>query len=229
MFRNLPQQTLGQRRPAGPALSRPRATSRITPRRIAASAILGCTAGLLAACGSSSPSAHPTVTVTVTVPAPPPTTAPASSPATTPPGPAGCATTALMATLGAPGGAAGSTYYPIEFTNTSSSTCSLYGYPGVSFVTASGSQIGAAATEDPTFPRRLVTLAPGVTAHAELRVTDAANYSASTCRPVTAHQLKIYPPGQTSSLGIALTATGCANSSVLILAVQTVQPGKTGP
>jgi Protein of unknown function (DUF4232) len=184
-------------------------------------------AGLLAGCGSAGgPAARPTATVTVTVTAPPAASAspspPASSPAT---GPPGCATSALTASLGPGNGAAGSTYYPIEFTNTSGVTCALYGYPGVSFVAASGGQVGAAATEDPTYPRVLVTLAPGVTAHAELRVTDAMNYSASACQPVTADRLRIFPPGQTSPLYLSLNARACASTSVQILSVQTVQPG----
>jgi Domain of unknown function (DUF4232) len=137
-------------------------------------------------------------------------------------------TAALTASLGAGSGAAGSSYYPIEFTNSSGSSCSMYGYPGISFVTAAGSQIGTPATEDPTYARQLVTLAPGGTAHAELRVVNAQNYPASTCRPVTAHRLKVYPPGQTGALYISFTATACSNPSVQILAVQTVQPGKGG-
>jgi hypothetical protein len=207
--------------------------SPIAARRVITAAVLACAAGLLAACGSSSsPSAHPTVTVTVTTTAT--ASAPVSSPpvtptrATTPPGPPGCTTTALTASLGAGSGAAGSSYYPIDFTNSSSSTCSLHGYPGISFVTAAGSQIGAPATEDPTFPRQLVTLAPGDTAHAELKVADAQNYPASTCHPAAAHRLKVYPPGQTSALALSFTATACSNTSVLILAVQTVQSGKGG-
>ena len=33
------------------------------------------------------------------------------------------------------GGAAGSAYYPVDFTNTSDAPCAMYGYPGLSFVT----------------------------------------------------------------------------------------------
>jgi len=195
----------------------------------AAFAVAACVAGsgLLAACGSASaPSAQPTTTITVTVPA---SSAPATTPATpapAPPGPPGCATTALTASLGAGSGAAGSTYFPITFTNTSGSTCSLYGYPGVSFVTAAGAKVGAAATEDPTYPRQLITLAPGVTAHAELKIGNAQNYPAATCDPVTVDRLKIFPPGQTSPLYLTLSATACASTTVPILAVQTVQPGR---
>lgn len=36
--------------------------------------------------------------------------------------------------------AAGSLYYPVNFTNTSDAPCTLYGYPGMSFITAAGSE-----------------------------------------------------------------------------------------
>jgi len=69
------------------------------------------------------------------------------------------------------GGAAGSTYVPVDFTNTSGSPCGLYGYPGMSFVTAgdgSGSQIGAAAQENPSFGKVPVQLAAGASASTPL-------------------------------------------------------------
>ncbi len=127
--------------------------------------------------------------------------------------------------MGPGSGAAGSTYYPIEFTNSSSATCSLYGYPGVSFVSASGAQVGMAAVEDPTYPRQLVMLTPGGTVSADLRVTDAQNYPPSTCQPVTVNRLRIFPPGQTSPLYISFTAMACSSTTVPILSVRTVQPG----
>ncbi len=197
-------------------------------RKVIALAALTAAVGLFSGCGSSaSPSSQPTATVTVTVTAPftrGTNPAPPTQPAT-PTGPAGCPTTALTASVGPGNGAAGSSYFPIEFTNSSGTTCSLYGYPGVSFVAASGDQVGAAATEDPTYPRRLVILTPGSTVHAELRITDAQNYPPSTCQPATVNRLRIFPPGQTSPLYISFTAMACLNTSVPILSVQTVQPG----
>jgi Protein of unknown function (DUF4232) len=182
-------------------------------------------AGLLAGCGSGQPSARPTVTVTVTAPA-------SSPPAASPTGgtsqgasAAACATSVLSGSLGSAGAAAGTAFYSIEFTNTSSSACTLYGYPGVSFVTASGSQVGTPATESSAYPRQLVTLAPGATAHAELGVATAQNYPTSTCSPVSVSRLKVYPPGQTSAMFLAISTTGCSNTAVSILSVQTVQPG----
>jgi Protein of unknown function (DUF4232) len=201
-------------------------SARTAPRHASALVVLLAAAGFLAGCGAASaPPVRPPVTTTVTVTAlPSATTSPApSSPAPT--GPPSCVTSALAASIGPGSGAAGSTYYPIEFTNTSGATCTLYGYPGVSFITASGGQLGAAATEDPTYPRELVTLTPGAVAHAELRVTDAMNYPSPACQVVTAHRLRVFPPGQTNPLYLTLDARACAITSVQILSVQTVQPG----
>lgn len=174
-------------------------SARIAARQAGTLIIVLAGVGFLTGCGSAAaPSARPIVTTTVTVTAPPPATASPTPPSPTPAGPPACKTSALAASLGPGNGAAGSIYYPIQFTSRSGATCTLYGYPGVSFVAASGGQVGAAATEDPAYPRRLVTLAPGAAAHAELRVTDAMNYPASACRPVTVHRLRVFPPGQTS-------------------------------
>lgn len=208
--------------------------ARIAARPAGALVAVLAAAGVLAGCGSTpAPTAQPTVTVTVT--APPPSTAspvpsspaatPTPTPTPTPTGAPACATSALTVWLGPGNGAAGSIYYPVEFTNASSVACTLYGYPGVSFVTASGAQAGAAATEDPTYPRALVTLAPGTAAHAALRVTNAANYPAAACQPVTVHRLRVYPPGETRPVYLTLKATACASTSVQILSVQTVRPG----
>jgi Protein of unknown function (DUF4232) len=182
----------------------------------------------VAACGSGSPGAAPGFTVTVTK-TPQASTSPSPSPSPT--GPAGCTTAYLKALVGPGGVAAGSSYYPIELTNISTSVCTLYGFPGVSFVTAvGGSQIGPAAIENPIRPRRLVTLAPGKTASALLQVVNAANYPPHRCKPVKAHWLKVYPPGETSALYYGFTALVCSATvkSVHTLSVGTMQPGKTG-
>ena len=88
---------------------------------------------------------------------------------------AACATSALSVSLDTNqgGGAAGSTYLPINFTNTSGAGCALYGYPGVSFVTGpGGTQIGAAATRASSASSISVTLAAHATAHAWLQVVE---------------------------------------------------------
>jgi hypothetical protein len=127
------------------------------------------------------------------------------------------------------GGAAGSTYYPVDFTNTSSSPCGLYGYPGMSFVTAGdggGRQIGAAAQQDPGFGKVAVRLAAGGMAHAWLQVTQAGNFPASTCQPVTAHWLRVFAPGETQALYVNHAFDACSSASTPLLTVLPVRPGQ---
>jgi Protein of unknown function (DUF4232) len=204
-------------------------------RGLVAAAVLACSAALAAACGTSaapaaSPAASPAVIATPTVSAG--TVRPASSPTAAPsPVAAACATWALRVTVptGPGGAAAGSSYHPIQFANVSAASCTLYGYPGVSFVTAQGgSQIGPAAIRNPAMARQLVTVSPGQTVHAELQVADAENYPPADCGFVTAHWLKVYPPNQTAPAYVSFTAPTCSKPRQ-ILTVQTVQPGTGGP
>lgn len=128
-------------------------------------------------------------------------------------GTAACATGNLKAAVvtGQGGAAAGSTYYPLNLTNTGSSSCSLFGYPGVSWVSGpSGSQIGQPATRNPVITPATVVLAPDQTAHVTIQVVDAGNYDQSTCQPVTAHWLKIFPPGQFTALYVKFSAQTCS-------------------
>ena len=109
------------------------------------------------------------------------------------------------------GGAAGSIYYPLDFTNISGSPCTLFGYPGVSFVTGqSGTQLGRAATRNPVAHPVTITLAPGDVAHATLQVAEAGNYDPAQCSPVTAHWLKVFPPDQFSAAYVRFTTQACS-------------------
>jgi hypothetical protein len=189
-------------------------------RRISTAAVLLCTGALAAACGSttsgnaaggqaSTPTTASSSASSAASSAPPSTGAtPPSSPSAPP-----CSTADLSATVNtSPGGAAaGSTYYPLNFTNTSKSSCYLFGYPGVSFVTGpSGSEIGQPASRNPAVAPSTVILPAGGTAHVTIQVVDALNYSKSTCQPVTAHWLKVFPPGQFTALYVKFSALTCS-------------------
>jgi Protein of unknown function (DUF4232) len=203
---------------------------------IAAAAVAFC-AVTVAACGSagsgqttssgSGPAASGAPATSSATGTPAQASSPSASAPTAPSAPAACATSGLQVSVPVSKGnaAAGSSYYPIDFANTSGASCTLYGYPGVSFVSGiGGSQIGIPATRNPTTPKQLITLAPSQTAHAELQVVDAENYPPADCGLVTAHWLKIYPPNQTAPLYVSFTAKACTKSKT-ILTVQTVQPG----
>lgn len=200
-------------------------TSLRVPRRLITAMVLAGIALLAAACGPSGPPAPaPTVTRTVTVTP----TSSGSGGGTGSAGPGACPTSALHLSIGTGNGAAGSVYYPLVFTNTSGSACTLFGFPGVSFVTGiGGSQIGHAATRNSDAPRQTVTLAPGGVAHATLQVVQALNFPPAKCQLTTAHWLKVYPPNQTEPVFLNFTAKACAATAkdVTVLNVAPVRPG----
>jgi hypothetical protein len=63
-------------------------------------------------------------------------------------------------------GAAGTWYYPLEFTNTSGRTCRTWGWAGVSATNANGKQLGNSATRDHLYPAEWVNIPASGTAHA---------------------------------------------------------------
>ena len=207
-------------------------------RRAITGAVISCVAALAAGCGTSAgPAAGPagTVTATPTATTPPAvsTSAPASSAAASSSAPpasaAACPTRSLGAKIVPKGAAAGSAYAALDFTNISTVTCTLYGYPGVSLAGGDPvSRIGLAATQNPVAGRALVTLAPGGAASALLQIVDAANYPRSRCDPVTATYLEVYPPNQTTPSYLRYTARACAKA-VTILTVSVVVAGAGGP
>jgi uncharacterized protein DUF4232 len=197
-------------------------------RRAFAAAALTSVAALATACGGSSSTTAsgnaapaPSKTSSPATPAGSAPTAPASTPGAPPP----CPTRSLQVKLGASQGAAGSVYTAIDFTNISTVTCTLYGYPGVALTTgAPGHQIGEAARENPATPRQLVTLQPQTPANAVLRIVVAQNYPVSRCHPVTARYLQVYPPNQTTRVYIKYRTVGCA-SPINLMTVDVVKPG----
>ncbi len=210
-------------------------------RLAVATAAFACMA-TAAGCGSSSSqSAAPTTTVTVTTAPAGPGSASASTPASTPSSPASpppssppsppvtgspaCPTSSLQVEQGVAQGYAGGVYEVIDFTNTSGSPCSLYGYPGVSLVSGPPyTQIGLAANRNASTRPKLVTLAHGATANALLQIVDALNYPSASCGPTKATALRIYPPNQTVPVYLPSTSNGCAKS-VQIMDIGPVQPG----
>lgn len=141
-----------------------------------------------------------------------------------------CTVSHLSLRLGRAGGAAGSTYQPIVFTNTGTASCTLSGYPGVSYVAPrSGAQVGAAATRDTGVAPHTVTLAPGGHAASLLQLVDYINYPASSCAAKPVSGLRVYPPGSKSAAYIAFAHNRKACSShVQQLTVRAVVKGRSG-
>ena len=136
----------------------------------------------------------------------------------------GCATSGLDVWLDTQGnGAAGTIYYNLEFTNLSGSTCTLFGYPGVSAVSLSGAHLGKAASRDPAFTPHLVTLANGATATAIVGIRQVSILSKAQCKPVTAAGLRVYPPGQTVPKVVPFPFGACSKTGPVYLSVMVVR------
>ena len=173
-------------------------------RRILSAAAVTCAAALVPAAALASPDTH----------AGPARTATPS-----------CATSGLDVWMNTQGdGALGTTYYHLEITNLSGSTCTLFGYPGVSGVTLTGTQLGSAASRNGSTPHT-VTLANGATAHALLGIVEAGNFPPSQCGPVNAAGLRVYPPNQTQSRVAPYPFSACSKSGPIYLRIGPMQSG----
>jgi hypothetical protein len=150
--------------------------------------------------------------------------------------PRACTTASLDVWLNTNGnGAAGSSYYNLNLTNLSASTCTLYGYPGISAITQAGVQVGSAASRSNAHAVSVITLtsarsAKGLltstahnTATVVLQITDAENFPLTTCVPITAAGLRVYPPNQKESTVVPYPFVACAKTGPRVLHVESVQ------
>ena len=172
-----------------------------TARRILAAAAVTCAAALAPAAALAAPGHHADAARTAT--------------------PA-CATSGLDVWLDTNGSSAtGHTGYHLKFTNLSGSTCTLFGYPGVSAVTLTGTQIGSAAARNGTTPQT-VTLANGATTDALVVITNTSFFQPSLCHQVTAAGLKVYPPNQTKPRTVPFPFGACSKTGTIYLAISPV-------
>ena len=173
---------------------------------------------------SPSPSVQPSLSPSLLAPASP---SPAASPvASASPSVIAlpfCRTSQLRLSIGGSEGAAGTQYQPLVLTN-QGGTCTLHGYPGVSFLDSSGRQIGSPAEMRRAATPRVV-LRPGGRAIATLSIATAANYADSVCRPQQAARVRVYPPGQRAALTAADPVAVCAAPGTGQLHIEPVQRG----
>jgi hypothetical protein len=153
---------------------------------LAAAAILLPTAALAssAATGSKAQASHPAAT---------------------------CAAANTRVWFGEPAGvAAGHSFVEFQLSNVGRTTCSFFGYPGVSALNSSGIEVGKPASH--VGPKITVTLARGETAHFLLTITDA---SLICMHPVHATQIRVFPPGQFHAQKLFLATQQCVGRSVM--------------
>jgi Protein of unknown function (DUF4232) len=123
-------------------------------------------------------------------------------------------------------GAAGTVYYPLEFTNLSKQTCTLYGFPTVSAIAANGHQLGRPAAPDHAVQPSAVRLTPAATAYAALGYSDVITGNCPNTSKRVAYELRVYPPGQTQSDHVFWDLPACtARGSSMFMRVRVIAPG----
>lgn len=134
-----------------------------------------------------------------------------------------CAASSLgvWVAVGQGNGAAGTIFYPLEFTNLSGHTCSLFGYPGVSAIDRNGRQLGSPAGWGSLAGARTVNLAPGATAHTLLAYHDAVVTTEPGCDPVnSALLLRVFPPDQRGATYTLFDLESCSHAGPVYMSIQ---------
>ncbi|WP_410576051.1 DUF4232 domain-containing protein [Amycolatopsis sp. lyj-108] len=106
--------------------------------------------------------------------------------------------------------AAGTVYRKLVITNASGHSCTIQGFPGVSYVTgADGHQVGEAAFRDGD-KGAPVQLGNGESAVADVGFVNVRNYDEAVCKPTETRGLRVYLPQETASNFVPVQGLGCA-------------------
>jgi hypothetical protein len=162
-------------------------------------------AALLAAgCGSH---AHPqpTTTTTTTV-APTSTAAPTTTtaPTTVPTADKTCLPAQLTVVAGSLGVAAGTVGRVYQLQNSSSTPCSLFGYPGLALLNGASQPLPTTVVRQPGQAEVTVTLAPGGSAYFTATWPDGTGFGDASCP--TSADLEITPPNDTAQIVVTGSA-----------------------
>lgn len=122
-------------------------------------------------------------------------------------------------------GAAGSIFYPLQFTNLSSHACTLRGFPSVAAVNRAGHLLGLPAGRDAGTPVRTVRLAAGATAHAILRYSDVVVTDCPAASRKAAFELRVRPPGGHAATHALFSLDVCTSKKAPFMSVQAIKPG----
>ncbi|HEY7975951.1 MAG TPA: DUF4232 domain-containing protein [Ktedonobacterales bacterium] len=190
--------------------------------------------GALGGCAAQGPSAQtpPTATSAPTGAAATDTPIPTQvAPATSTPQPGtpsvtvlNCQPAQLIFTIHTGGGAAGHIGQMGQFTNQSSATCSLYGFPGAQMLDAQHNPMPTHALWQTSAymytnqMKQLVQLAPGASAYFAVTWSDVTVGSATSC-PASAY-LSVTPPNDFSVLTVADQINACDSN----LEISPVEP-----
>jgi hypothetical protein len=186
-------------------------------KRVAAVAFAALLVGSVLGACTSSPSVSPTTTTTTTAPTTTTTAPPSTTTATT------CQPSQLHIVVYGSAGAAGTIELTFSLTNTSTTTCTMYGYPGMQLLNASGADLstnvirGGGLTFESVAPTN-VSLAPAQTAYYNLGYSDVPVGGETSCP--TASQIEITPPNDTSYAVVPVSGfDACGGGTLHVSAV----------
>lgn len=130
-----------------------------------------------------------------------------------------CQPSQLTFTIHTGGGAAGHIGQMGQFTNTSTATCTLYGFPGAVMLDAQHQPMTTHALWQTSAymysnqQKTLVTLAPGASAYFAVTWSDVTVGSATTCP--TSSYLSVTPPNDFSVLTVADQINACDSNLII--------------
>ena len=208
--------------------------------------LLAVPAAFLAGCsgGNSTPTAGATTTAaTAPADAGPATTPPAGQeaapsvsvahPKPTKSGTAGtdvarCHSKDLTLKIAGGDAAAGTYRENLVFTNKSGHKCTLYGYPGVSWVTGdNGKQVNDPFSRE-TGSKQTITLTPGGVAHSIVQQHSTGAYAPANCKPVAVRGFRVYPPDETASIFVSQPQDVCSVTGVNLGQIFVIEAGAGG-
>ena len=194
-------------------------------------------AAALTAC-SSPKTAAPSTTTTTSPSARSTTTLSTSAPTTSTTVPGCTGSNYLLEMLGSEG-AAGTNELTLGFKNTSSATCSLFGYPGLQLLDGSGNDIATTTVRGGSysftnFAATKVSVGPAATVYFNVAYSDVPTGSESACP--TAAALQAIAPNTTTPLKVTGSFNVCNTGTLTVSPVfgqgspetQTTAPPSSG-
>ncbi len=137
-----------------------------------------------------------------------------------------CHTGGLSGHVEGHGEGAGQRYAVLGLTNTGSSPCTVYGYPGLQLVASSGAALPTTAQRDSAPPPALLTVQPGQTVWTTLHwtVVPADDEASSMCAP-NPTVLRVIPPDETTQLSMAFDyGPVCQHGTITVGSFRTERP-----
>ena len=131
-----------------------------------------------------------------------------------------CAVDSLALSVLGQSGAAGTIEATFGLRNSSTSSCTLVGFPGTQMLGASGAPFATQTTvrgggySFTNFPATQVTLAPGATAYFNLGYSDVPTATETSC-PSPA-RLEVTPPNDYSQLTVSFQGNVCDHGTLTV-------------